>query len=58
MIREQRNGNKICQTIHDVKSNKTKLMEFVKDCSSGPGPFKNSLYEEVDVALLQCFKQK
>jgi hypothetical protein len=51
------------QTICNIKNNKVKLMEFVSDCGSGAGSFncksmKKSLYKEVDVALLQWFKQK
>jgi hypothetical protein len=47
------------QTICEIKNNKMKLMEFVRDCDSGAGPsngksMKKSSDEEVDVALLQC----
>jgi hypothetical protein len=51
------------QTVHDVKNNKMKLMEFVRDCDIATRPSnrkskKKSKYEEVDVALLQWFNQK
>jgi hypothetical protein len=54
------------QTLYDIKNNKMKLMELVRDCDSGAGPsrpsnckgMKKSLHEEVDVALLQWFNQK
>jgi hypothetical protein len=51
------------QTIRDIKNNKIKLMEFVRDYDSGAGPsnrksMKNSSYGEEAVALLQWFNQK
>jgi hypothetical protein len=52
------------QTVHDIKNNKMKSMEFVRDYNSGAGPsnhksMNKSSYEcEVNVALLQWFNQK
>jgi hypothetical protein len=51
------------QTIHDIKNNKIKPMEFVRDWYSGAKPsncktMKKSSHEEVDVALLQWFNMK
>jgi hypothetical protein len=51
------------QTIYDIKNNKMKSMEFVRNCDSGAGPsnhksMKKSLYEEVDFDLLQWFNQQ
>jgi hypothetical protein len=51
------------QTVCDIKNNKMKLKEFVRDCDSGAGPsncksMRKSSDEEVDFALLQWFNQK
>jgi hypothetical protein len=51
------------QTVHDIKNNKIKVMDFVRDYDSGAGPsncksMKKSSYKVVDVALLQWFNQK
>jgi hypothetical protein len=51
------------ETVYDMKNNKMKSMEFVRDCDSGAGPsncksMKKSSYEDVDVALFQWFNQK
>jgi hypothetical protein len=45
-------------TVHDIKNNKMKFMEFVRDSVSGAKPsicksMKKSSYKEVDAALLQ-----
>jgi len=51
------------QTVRDIKSNKEKVLEFTKNCSSVAGPskhkaMKKSTYENLDAALLQWFQQK
>jgi hypothetical protein len=51
------------QIICDIKNNKMKLMEFVRDCDSGAGRFnpknmKKSSHKEVNVAFLSWFNQK
>jgi hypothetical protein len=49
------------QTTHDIKNNRIKLMDFVRDCCSGFGPsncksMKKFSCRVVDVALLQWFR--
>jgi hypothetical protein len=50
------------QTIHGIKNNKMKLIEFVRDCDSSAGPSNHKSmkksYKEVDFALLQWFNHK
>lgn len=51
------------QTVRDIKNNKAKLLDFVKNCDSSAGPskrktMKSSTYKELDAALNQWFCQK
>jgi hypothetical protein len=46
----------VIQTVHDIRSNRMKLVEIVRDHDGGTGTstcnnIKNSSYEEVGVAL-------